>query len=201
MKVENGKSVAVSYVLTVEGQERDRANGDKPLIFVFGAGQLLPAFEAGLLGLETGESFTIDLEPKDGYGEYNKEAKVELPMATFKDHDSGTVNPDLLRIGNVIPMMTTDGQQLNGRVVEVREESVIMDFNPELAGLSLHFEGKVEAVTEPTEEQLAKLAGQHSCGCCGGHAEGGSCCGEGHGHSHEGGDCCGEGEKKGGCCH
>lgn len=197
MKVENGKSVSVSYVLTVNGQERDRANSDAPLEFVFGAGQLLKAFEAALLGLEPGDSFTMDLEAKDGYGEYKEEMKAELPISIFLEDGAKQIDEDGVKVGQILPMMTSDGHRLNGKILEIRPDIVVMDFNHELAGESLHFEGKVEKVCEPSEEQLARLAGQHSCGCCGGHEEKeDGCCG---GHSDHDGGCCGDGHGHG-CC-
>ena len=64
-------------------------------------------------------------------------------------------------------MSDNDGNQLRGKIVEVDEENVKMDFNHPLAGTDLHFSGEVLEVREATEDEIAH-----------GHAHGP------HGHHH-----------------
>lgn len=68
-------------------------------------------------------------------------------------------------------MINSDGDRFNGSVLEVRENTVIMDFNHPLAGEELHFVGEVLLVRDATEEELNP---KHSCGCCSG-CHGGDC--------------------------
>jgi FKBP-type peptidyl-prolyl cis-trans isomerase SlyD len=51
-------------------------------------------------------------------------------------------------------MTDEEGNMMRGRVVEVDNEGILMDFNHPLAGHNLFFEGKVENVREATEEEL-----------------------------------------------
>ncbi|PIE84407.1 MAG: hypothetical protein CSA07_02575 [Bacteroidia bacterium] len=199
MKVENGKKVSVSYVLTVDGEVRDQATSQQPLEFIFGVGQLIPGFEQGVEGKQLGDTFTIDIEPEDAYGEYVEEKRVTLQMDIFRQED-GEVDREVVKVGNHLPMVTQDGQQLVGRILDMNDTHVVMDFNHELAGFKLHFEGRVEKLAEATEDELAALLNQGGCGGCGGG------CGEGcgdHGHHHHGEACCGGGHHHGdgeGCC-
>ena len=63
-------------------------------------------------------------------------------------------------------MMSSNGQRLNGLVLEVNDESVKMDFNHPLAGEDLFFAGKVLEVREASDEEVAQiLSGGGGCGC------------------------------------
>ncbi|MTU74588.1 peptidylprolyl isomerase, partial [Parabacteroides merdae] len=89
--------------------------------------------------------------------------------------------------GNTVPMMDSNGNRMNGSVLEVKEDVVVMDFNHPLAGETLHFNGEVIDVHEPTAEEIAALtapAGGCGCGC----DDCGSGCGD---HNHESGCGCG----------
>lgn len=195
MKIENEKVVAVSYELEVEGQIADKSQPGAPLEYIHGTGMLLPKFEEALEGKEPGDSFEFTLSPEDGYGAYQEEYKVNIPKTAFAI--DGKVREDLLTVGRMIPMLNSEGQVVQGVVAEVKEDSVVMDFNHPMAGKTLHFTGKVESVRSATEKELTEglhgeylpqEGGCHCGGGCGGNC-GGNCGEEG----------CGCGDKEGGC--
>ena len=95
--------------------------------------------------------------------------------------------------GAVIPLMTAEGQRINGSVVEVKDDVVVMDMNHPLAGCDLNFVGEVVTSRLATNEELAEVARMMSGGCGGGCGSCGGGCGD-----HECGDDCG---CEGGCCH
>jgi FKBP-type peptidyl-prolyl cis-trans isomerase SlyD len=167
MKVEQNKMVSVDYKLTVDGQIADQSQPGQPLEFICGMGMLLPKFEEAIMGKEPGESVAFTLEAKDGYGEVIAEAIVELPKTVFMM--DGKVAEDILFVGSQIPMATADGQHMMGLVKEVKEETVMMDFNHPMAGKTLNFEVTVVDVRDTQPEDLAKfMGGGCSCGDCGG---------------------------------
>ncbi len=204
MEIFSNRMVTLTYNLRLDDQNGDmieQATAERPLQFIYGAGQMLPKFEAQLAGLRQGEKFQISLSKFDAYGEVNEEAIVELPRTVFVV--DGNFDSELVKVGNSIPMMSGDGQRLNGMVIEVGDELVKMDFNHPLAGEDLHFEGDVLEVREATESEIAALTAKGGCGCgsggggCGSHDEGGGggCCGGGgheheHEHAHSGGCGC-----------
>ena len=183
MKITANKFVAVTYDLNVgEGEERElmeRATSEVPLKFVFGTGAMLPAFEDALKGLEVGDKFNFSIAPADAYGEYVEEHVLDLPKNIFEV--DGKFDSEMIKEGNTVPMMDSNGNRMNGSVLEVKEDVVVMDFNHPLAGETLHFSGEVIDVHEPTAEEIAALtapAGGCGCGC----DDCGSGCGD---HDHE----------------
>lgn len=192
MKIEQNKVVYITYTLrngSAEGEIVETVTAEKPLEFIFGKGFLLPAFEENLKDLSIGDDFSFTLDEKNAYGERNDQMVIPLEKKLFQKED-GSIEEGLLEIGNPIPMQDTQGRQLMGRVVELQDDKVIMDFNHPMAGQTLHFTGKVENLREATEEELNPP--QHDgCGCGsehGGCDEGG--CGDDHGHEHGGGCGC-----------
>lgn len=171
MKITANKFVAVTYDLTVgeEHELMEKATVDKPLKFIFGTGAMLPAFENALNGLEVGDKFNFSIAPDDAYGEYVEEHVLDLPKNIFEV--DGKFDSEMIQEGNTIPMMDSNGNRMNGSVLEVKEDVVVMDFNHPLAGETLHFSGEVIDVHEPTAEEIAALsapAGGCGCGDCGG---------------------------------
>lgn len=189
MKISTNKSVAVTYDLNVgEGEERElmeKATTETPLKFVYGTGTMLPAFEKALMGLGVGDTFSFSISPEDAYGEYNEDHVLDLPKDLFLVE--GKFDAEMIQEGNTVPMMDSNGNRMNGSVLEVKEDIVVMDFNHPLAGETLHFSGSVIGVNEATAEEIAALTaggcgcGDGGCGCGDGKSEGGGCgCGCGN---------------------
>ncbi len=183
MRISANKYVAVIYDLNVgEGEERElmeKATREVPLKFIYGTGMMIPAFEDALAGLESGDQFDFSLTPENAYGEYNEDHVLELPKNIFEI--DGKFDSEMVKEGNTIPMMDADGHRMNGSVLEVKKDVVVMDFNHPLAGETLHFKGEVVDVHEPTAEEIAAMTSSS----CGGGCEG---CGGGCG-DHECGGC------------
>jgi FKBP-type peptidyl-prolyl cis-trans isomerase SlyD len=164
MNVSVNKMVTLSYVLKAGGNEGDvieQTPAESPLKFVFGLGQMLPAFESNLTGLKQGDDFEMTLEAQDAYGELDEDAFVELSKEIFLI--DGVFDEERFRPGNQVPMQTSSGQRLNGTILEVNNESIKMDFNHPLGGTNLHFTGKIIEVRDATEEEL--MPSGCGCGC------------------------------------
>ena len=174
MKIEKNKVVSLSYTLTVDGDVMETVNADKPLYFIFGTGYLLPKFEENVAGKTIGDTFDFILSPKEGYGEVDPNAIIELPKDIFMV--DGKIEEGLLTVGNVLPMQDSDGNRLQGVIDEIKGDMVVMNFNHPLAGATLNFKGKVEAIRDAeTHELLEGLYGEKkhncnsdSCSSCGG---------------------------------
>lgn len=193
MKISKNKFVSVIYDLHVgEGDERElmeRATKEQPLNFIFGIGSMLPDFEQHLSGLDQGAKFAFSLTPDKAYGEHEESHVVELPKHLFEV--DGKFDDEHIKEGATVPMMNSNGERMNGSVLEVKDDLVVMDFNHPLAGETLHFSGEVIDVHEPTDEEIAEMNKLMSGGCGGGCH---SCDDDGCGDHDYGGGC-------GGGCH
>jgi len=186
MIINLNKYTAITYTLRsngADGELLETVNATKPVEFIFGQGQLLPAFESHLNGLTIGDKFEFSIPSQDAYGVMKEELLVKLNKSLFEQN--GVVNEQLLTIGNQIPMQDSNGNRMNGIVREVADDTVLMDFNHPLAGQDLYFVGQVEAIREATYEELNPPA--HQCGCGSGDS---SCSTEPeHEHAHDEGGC------------
>jgi FKBP-type peptidyl-prolyl cis-trans isomerase SlyD len=189
--------VTLTYDLRVDdenGEVVEQATEAQPLQFLYGAGAMLPKFESQLAGLREGEPFTIKLSKNDAYGDVNEDAVVDLPKHVFLA--GGKFDDELVKVGNTVPMMSSNGQRLNGLVLEVNDDVVTMDFNHPLAGEDLFFAGKVMAVREASDEEVAQILSGSGGGCgCG---TGGGC-GSGCGDDGCSDDSCDTEHSHGGC--
>lgn len=155
MQIEKNRVVSLHYKLQkadAEGDLIEESYGGDPLTFLFGVGQMLPAFEENLQGKEAGEKFAFGLKSEDAYGDYNEQAVVPVDKQSFVI--DGKLAEDMLKIGNSIPMRDQEGNQLIGRVADVQDQVVVMDFNHPMAGVDLYFTGNVEKVREATDSEL-----------------------------------------------
>lgn len=173
MIAEKNKVVSIIYELrdsSKEGEVVENLNPANPLTFMFGTGGLLPKFEENLSGLGSGDAFEFLLQSQDAYGPVVENAIVNVPVSVFEV--DGKVDENLMKLGNMVPMMDSEGRRLNGKVVAIEAESVRMDFNHPMAGKDLHFKGEVTEVREASEEELSHghVHGHGGCGCGSGDA-------------------------------
>jgi len=157
MKAEKNKVVSVAYELHVDDGENGKewmetVPKDQPFLFLFGAGNTLPALEEAILGKEAGDTFEVFIDFENGYGDYDEGRKVIVPKSAFKEE--GKKNKNILKVGNVIPMKDDQGNQLRGEVLKVDYKGVHMDFNSPLAGLDLYFKGEIVAIREAEPEEI-----------------------------------------------
>lgn len=113
--------------------------GGHPATLVLGSGELAPALEKCLLGIQSGETRTFVLEPEQAFGGYRNELLQRMPPDAFPDH---------LRVetGQVIEFAGPDGARLSGLVKEIGSGETLVDFNHPLAGRPIRFEVEILAV-------------------------------------------------------
>lgn len=114
----------------------------KPSTLTLGNGELAPAVEACLVGLEEGTRTTFDLPAGAAFGERNP--AMQQWLARKELTDMGDPN-EQYNVGDVVQFPTPDGQgQFAGVVVQVAEgRGVLFDFNHPLAGQPVSFEVQV----------------------------------------------------------
>ncbi len=195
MNISDNKFISLTYSLKLNDEDGDQietVGKEQPFAFIYGSGNLLPAFESNIKDLEIGDAFSFHLTSDEAYGSIREEAIVDVPLSAFEVN--GEVDRDMIQVGKTIPMRDHHGNRMNGAITGIEGPCITMDFNHPLAGRSLYFEGKVLDVREPTDEELQSIQGSNCGSGCGcekeGHAShenscaspGNSSCGCGNGH-------------------
>lgn len=137
--IESGSAVGIEYTLKLEdGTTVDSNVGGSPLTFTQGSGEILPALEEALLGAKVGDTKEVLLTAENGYGPVNPAAFQEVPLDKLPE--------DARVAGTMLMAGGPDGQEHPVRVHEVKEETVVLDFNHPLAGKTLNFDIKVLSI-------------------------------------------------------
>ena len=193
METAENKYITVAYKLyTIEDGEKElveEAKAEHPFQFISGMGTTLEAFENQIVPLKKGDKFDFTIPSAEAYGEYNDEHVLDLPKHIFEIE--GKFDSERIVAGNIVPLMDSEGRRMNGTVVEVKPDIVVVDMNHPLAGADLNFVGEVVESRPATNEEIQEVVnmmggGGCSCGCdsCG------DGCGDGCG-DHGCGDHCG----------
>ncbi len=158
MTVDTNKVISLTYELRIDDENGQKTLVEKvdetnPMVFLYGAGGLLERFEENIEGLQIGDTFEFSINPEEGYGDFDEEAVVNLPKDVFKVN--GKVDNEMLQVGNYIPMTDNEGNRLQGRVMEVEDDNVLMDFNHPLAGKNMHFKGAVVGIRDASAEEIS----------------------------------------------
>ncbi|MCB1081184.1 MAG: FKBP-type peptidyl-prolyl cis-trans isomerase [Chlamydiia bacterium] len=131
--IENGKQVAIEYSVFLDDNTKIDSNvGKDPLIFLFGAHQILPALEEALRGLDVGDNREITLPPKDAYGDVNPGA--------YKRVEAKLIPEDLRFEGALLVVSDEQFGEMLIRVESLEGDQIILDFNHPLAGKTLKFD-------------------------------------------------------------
>ncbi|MBO9687232.1 FKBP-type peptidyl-prolyl cis-trans isomerase [Roseateles chitosanitabidus] len=137
--VQPGSFLTLHYRLSgPDGQQLIDTFADKPATLTLGAGELAPAIEARLIGLEEGTHTRFELAPGEAFGERNPELLQRVKRSLMRELG----DPDeQYNLGDVVQFPTPDGQgQYAGVVRELGEDWLLFDFNHPLAGQPVSFE-------------------------------------------------------------
>ena len=149
MTIAANKAVSIEYTLTNDdGDVIDSSNGGAPLVYLQGAGNIIPGLEKALEGKAVGEELTVTVEPEDAYGEYSAELVSTLSASMFEGVDQ-------LEVGMQFHASAPDGQMQIVTIRDLDGDDVTVDGNHPLAGQRLTFKVKVVAVRDASEEEVA----------------------------------------------
>jgi FKBP-type peptidyl-prolyl cis-trans isomerase SlyD len=150
MQVGPDTFVTLAYTLYGEdGEVIDRTDAEEPLSYLHGYGQLVPGLERGIEGMTKGDLRSVVVQAKDAYGEYDPEAIFEIDKGDFP-------HPGEIAVGDEFVAESDDGEGVALTVVEVHEDSCLVDTNHPLAGEVLRFEVTVLDIRPATDGEIRK---------------------------------------------
>ena len=148
MQIDQNSVVSIHYTLTNdEGTVIDSSINIDPLVYLQGAGNIIPGLENALVGKSAGDTLTVRIAPEDGYGATVLELIQQVPMEMFQG------------VETVEPRMTFQAQDQSGymqrvEVTAVNGNMVTIDANHPLAGQHLNFDVTVVEVRAATQEEM-----------------------------------------------
>ena len=112
MLIAANKAVSIDYTLTNDaGEVIDSSAGGAPLVYLQGAGNIIPGLEKALEGKQAGDELNVSIEPEDAYGEYLAELVSTLNRSMFEGVDE-------LEVGMQFHASAPDGQM---QIVTIRD--------------------------------------------------------------------------------
>jgi len=150
MKITDKTVVQFHYTLKDEaGEELESSFGSDPLAYLHGQKNMLVGVENALTDKESGEKFSVTLQPEDAYGQYQEGAVQRLPAKHLQD-GAGTTK---WKAGMVAVVQTEQGQR-QVTVIKSGKFMVTVDMNSPLAGKVLTFDIEVVDVRAATDEEV-----------------------------------------------
>jgi FKBP-type peptidyl-prolyl cis-trans isomerase 2 len=136
--VQDGDLVEVHYDGTLDDGSTFDSSRDRgtPFSFTVGTGQVIAGFDEAVRGLKVGESRSVRIPAEEAYGEWSQDNVVEVPVGEGQDD---------VTVGDKVFLNTGQGAV----VLEVKDGTVVLDANHELAGKALTFDIEVLSITRP----------------------------------------------------
>lgn len=135
-----GNTVQIHYTGTLkDGSVFDSSEGRDPLEFEMGSGMIIPGLDRAINGMSEGEQKTVTIPCAEAYGDYQPQARQDVPRDQFPDNIP-------LDPGTRLQMQTPDGRAVPVTITEVTAEAVTLDANHPLAGEDLTFAVEVVSV-------------------------------------------------------
>lgn len=143
-RAQEGDTVTVSYQGFLEdGRVFDASDEDEPLVFILGEDTVLAGFERAVIGMEPGESKTVQVPPEEGFG-------MRLDHLVDKV-DVETLPAELdVEVGSQLEVIGENGHRFEVTVTGHDFDQVTIDANHPLAGHTLTFHIELLAIHRPT---------------------------------------------------
>ena len=137
--IQEGSFVSIEYTLTDDGGKVIDTNvGKEPLTYIQGGGQIVRGLEQALNGLKVGDQKKVSVKPEDGYGMPSEKAFQEVPRER--------IPTEAQKAGAMLMTKAPDGRPVSIKVHQVKEKTIVVDFNHPLAGKTLNFDVKIKDI-------------------------------------------------------
>ena len=130
----------------LDGTVFDSSEGREPLSFLVGHGQMITGFEHELMGASVGEKREFTLTPDQAYGERDENNVQKMDRKIFPEGMD-------IQVGMVMGADSDQGP-IQFSVSEVDDDTVTVDFNHQMAGMTLCFSVEVVEVRPAAPEEI-----------------------------------------------
>ncbi len=152
----NSKVISFHYKLTDKtGEVLDSSEGDQPMTFLAGVGQIIPGLETVLETLKVGEKKKVTVKAAEAYGAHDASKLVDVPIEKMPTKK--------IKVGDRF-QLSGDEHSMPLTVAKVTDKHVTLDSNHPLAGKDLTFDVEITEVRTATDEEMAH-GHAHGPGC------------------------------------
>ncbi len=127
---------------------------EEPVEFLVGGDDLFDVIEAMLQGHEAGAKIELQIEPEQGFGDFND----QLVFLEAREHFPPEIEEGMTLEGVSLPEGCNPDapRDVIYTVTDIYPEHIVIDANHPLAGIALRLSLCVEAVREATEEEIGR---------------------------------------------
>jgi FKBP-type peptidyl-prolyl cis-trans isomerase SlyD len=144
--VETDKMVTVRYSMHTHLRDGTvKLHPEKEMSFIFGVDRQVPTLEETLEGRHEGERLSLAIPAGEIYGEYDPSLTREIPR-------KGLIK-QRLNVGQFYRQMKK-GCLVSFKVLELRPDTVLADFNKPLAGISVSMDLEILAIRDASKEEI-----------------------------------------------
>lgn len=134
VKAKTGDTVKIHFTGKMQDDTVVETTQDRgPLEFKIGEGNVISGLEQGIIGMQVGDKKTLTISPQEAFGLPRQELMVDLN----KDDIPEGIK---LAVGIHLDIQASDGQSFKVKVVDIKEDTVTLDANHPLAGVTLIFD-------------------------------------------------------------
>ena len=101
---------------------------------------MIKGFDDGVLNLSVGDKKNLNLSPENAYGEIDERAIIPVEKTNFPPEFE-------FEIGGMVQGRTQQGMPINAKILEIKENEIILDMNHPLAGKTLNFDVEVMEIS------------------------------------------------------
>ena len=144
--IQTDKKVGIKYLMETrmpDGTITDHS--ERTFSFIYGVDRQVPALEEALEGCHPGQKISLDIPASEIYGDHDPELIREIPK-------KGLIK-QRVKEGRFYRQMKK-GSLVSFKILEIRPETVLVDFNRPMAGISVVLEVEVLHITDATKKEI-----------------------------------------------
>ena len=159
-KIAADKMVSLNYLMKTnlpDGTVKDHPA--ERIDFIFGVERQVPSLEKALEGGHVGKKVKLRIPASEIYGEHDPNLIREIPK-------KGLIK-QRIREGQFYRQMKK-GMLVSFKVLEIRPDTVLVDFNKPMAGISISIEAEILDIRDSTKDEIdtaIELQIKKSIGC------------------------------------
>jgi FKBP-type peptidyl-prolyl cis-trans isomerase 2 len=143
LKVQQNDKVTITFVGKLEnGAIFLTVTEEEPTIITIGNSDIPPTLERALIGMSVGEQKIVRIEPDEGYGPRRKDLLQTLNRNTF----NAKMIPQVGMILSLKVEKEGHEHQVPATIVEINNDTLVVDYNHPLAGHNLIYNLTVLAI-------------------------------------------------------